>query len=182
MNMRGGSDVEYATLMVRYNIDGSADTNNCDWWGPRIEVVDGSEPTITELIFPSVDPSAMYGVTNRPSKRPVRKFNNISPDVKNILFDTTIHSIQANDYIYDARNNYNENLKFLDSMKISSYFNNTIKEFTTNIEEGYEPVTGTYRAAGTTSGTGTDNEYGSSSSGNGGSGGDGGGGSSGEGY
>ena len=177
-----GSDVEYATLMVRYNIDGSADTNNCDWWGPRIEVVDGSEPTITELIFPSVDPSAMYGVTNRPSKRPVRKFNNISPDVKNILFDTTIHSIQANDYIYDARNNYNENLKFLDSMKISSYFNNTIKEFTTNIEEGYEPVTGTYRAAGTTSGTGTDNEYGSSSSGNGGSGGDGGGGSAGEGY
>jgi hypothetical protein len=127
--------------------DQSADKNPTEWWGPRIEVVDGSEPSIRELLNPTIEPNVFYNINDRPANRKVKKFNNVSTNAIYIQ-PTSVHTITTNDYDYRSRNNYNENLKFLDNSKIGAYYNTPISDMVTVTEEGYVSNDNTYRSAG----------------------------------
>ena len=134
--------------------DLSADENPASWWGPRIELVDGTEPSVQELIYPTIEPNVFYNTDDRPSKRMVKKFSNISTNVSEPT-QVSVHTVTTNDYDYRARNNYNETLKFLDNSKIGAYYDTTISDMVTITEEGYAPNINTYISAGTVS----NNEY-----------------------
>tara|TARA_R110002050_G_scaffold141727_6_gene266942 strand:- start:439 stop:906 length:468 start_codon:yes stop_codon:yes gene_type:complete len=134
--------------------DLSADENPASWWGPRIELVDGTEPSVQELIYPTIEPNVFYNTDDRPSKRMVKKFSNISTNVI-APKQVSVHTVTTNDYDYRARNNYNETLKFLDNSKIGAYYDTTISDMVTITEEGYAPNINTYISAGTVS----NNEY-----------------------
>ncbi len=127
--------------------DQSEDENPTQWWGPRIEVVDGTEPSIQELISPTIEPNVFYNIDDRPANRKVKKFNNVSTNVIH-LQQSELHTITTNDYDYRARNNYNENLKFFDNSKIGAYYNTPISDMVTVTEEGYISNDDTYIGAG----------------------------------
>lgn len=103
-------------------------------WGPRIEAVDGNEPTIKELIFPTIDSDILYGINERPKQKFVYKFNNFSTNVIGVTEQVNVNSFTTNDVNYYNQLNYNENLKFIDTTKIGSYYDVTISDMT-NVEE-----------------------------------------------
>lgn len=135
--------------------DQTIDKNPAYWWGPRIEVVDGSEPSIQELFVPTIEPNVFYNIDDRPANRKVKKFSNIST---NAIYpqQSELHTITTNDYDYRARNNYNENLKFFDNSKIGPYYDTPISDMVTVTEEGYISNDDTYMSAGDYS---SSNEY-----------------------
>ena len=126
MRAFGRNDNNYAS-----DYDGG---HNVEMWGPRIDVVDGNEPSVQELIFPTIDSDILYGIRNRPSSKVVYKLNNFSPAVEGRTNAFIVNSITANDINYINQNNYNENLKFIDNTKIGSYYNVKISDMT-NVEE-----------------------------------------------
>ena len=116
-------------------------------FGTRIEAVDGTEPSIEELLHPTIEPNVFYNIDDRPANRKVKKFNNVSTNAIYIQ-PTSVHTITTNDYDHRARNNYNENLKFFDNSRIGAYYNTTISDMVTVTEEGYISNDATYLSAG----------------------------------
>jgi hypothetical protein len=111
-------------------------------WGPRIDVVDGKEPSVQELIFPTIDSDILYNIKSRPSSQVVYKLNNFSTGVFGFTYSSEIFSIVANDINYDNQTNYNENLKFIDTTNIGSYYDVTISDMVNVEESGYVAQTG----------------------------------------
>ena len=152
-------------------LDYGEDRNPTEWWGPRIEVVDGSESSIEELLNPTIEPNVFYNIDDRPANKKVKKFNNVSTNAIYIQ-PTSVHTITTNDYDYRSRNNYNENLKFLDNSKIGAYYNTPISDMVTVTEEGYVSNDDTYTSAGDySSSSSSSNEYTAPTNNNGGQGG-----------
>jgi hypothetical protein len=116
-------------------------------FGTRIEAVDGTEPSIEELLHPTIEPNVFYNIDDRPANRKVKKFNNVSTNAIYIQ-PTSVHTITTNDYDHRARNNYNENLKFFDNSRIGAYYNTAISDMVTVTEEGYISNDTTYLSAG----------------------------------
>ena len=128
------SDVNGLRLRAYQFNNPSGTGDEVEMWGPRIDVVDGNEPTIDELIFPTIDSDILYGVKKRPSPKTVYKLNNFSTTVLGVTESINVNSITTNDINYFNQSNYNENLKFIDTTKIGSYYNVVILDMT-NVEE-----------------------------------------------
>jgi hypothetical protein len=118
-----------------YNDNGQGD--EVEMWGPRIDVVDGNEPTIEELIFPTIDSDILYSVKKRPSSKVVYKLNNFSTTVLGVTESINVNSITTNDINYNNQLNYNENLKFIDNTQIGSYYNVAISDMANPQESEY---------------------------------------------
>lgn len=118
-----------------YNPSGTGD--EVEMWGPRIDVVDGNEPTVEELIFPTIDSDILYSVKKRPSSKVVYKLNNFSTTVLGVTESINVNSITTNDINYNNQLNYNENLKFIDNTQIGSYYNVAISDMANPQESEY---------------------------------------------
>ena len=141
-----------------YNELGQGD--EVEMWGPRIDVVDGNEPSVQALIFPTIDSDILYGINSRPSSQVVYKLNNFSTEVTGFLYSSDLHSITTNDTIYGNQSNYNENLKFVDTTTIGSYYNVAISDMTNVEESGYITQTRGVSSAINLSGGGAANQSG----------------------
>ena len=108
-----------------------------EMWGPRIDVVDGNEPSVQALIFPTIDSDILYGIKSRPSSQVVYKLNNFSTEVLGFVTPSDVHSIVTNDINYGNQLNYNENLKFIDTTNIGSYYDVAISDMANVEESGY---------------------------------------------
>lgn len=125
----------------------SEPNDQIELFGPRIEVIDGTEATIEELLYPTIEPNVFYNIDDRPANKKVKKFNNVSTNAIYIQ-PTSVHTITTNDYDYRSRNNYNENLKFFDNTRIGAYYDTAISDMVTVTEEGYISNDDTYINAG----------------------------------
>jgi len=141
-----------------YNALGQGD--EVEMWGPRIDVVNGDEPSVQALIFPTIDSDILYGINSRPSSQVVYKLNNFSTEVTGFLYSSDLHSITTNDTIYGNQSNYNENLKFVDTTTIGSYYNVAISDMTNVEESGYIAQTQGVSSAINLSGGGAANQSG----------------------
>ena len=134
-------EVSFRCRWFGYNCATYGNTRNIgdevEMWGPRIDVVDGNEPSVQALIFPTIDSDILYGIKSRPSSQVVYKLNNFSTAVTGFLYSSDLHSITTNDTIYGNQSNYNENLKFVDTTTIGSYYNVAISDMTNVEESGY---------------------------------------------
>ena len=54
--------VEFSEFIVLDSADTSGEETQYQLWGPRIDVVDGKEPSISELIHPTISPNIMYNI------------------------------------------------------------------------------------------------------------------------
>lgn len=163
--------VEFSEFIVLDSADTSGEETQYQLWGPRIDVVDGNEPSITELIHPTIAPNIMYNINGRPTSNKVYKLNNFSVHLDGLNTQLDVSSVTSNDINYYNQLNYNENLKFLDSTDIGSYYNVKIEDMSNVEESGYVSTTqdsGTADALGNTSTYASDD---SSSGGNGNQGG-----------
>jgi len=107
-----------------YNTAGTGD--EVEMWGPRIDVVDGKEPSVQELIFPTIDSDILYAIKKRPSAKTVYKLNNFSTTVLGVTESIDVNSITTTNIDYNNQQNYNENLKFIDNTKIGAYYNSIV--------------------------------------------------------
>jgi hypothetical protein len=103
-------------------------------WGPRIDVFGPNTPEISHLIHPTINPDILYGIQKRPLNKVVYKLNNFCPSIEGFSKPFIVNSITTNDINYNNQINYNENLKFIDTTNIGSYYNVKISDMT-NIEE-----------------------------------------------
>ena len=131
------SDVDGLRLRA-YQFSNPAGTGDeVEMWGPRIDIVDGNEPTVEELIFPTIDSDILYSVKKRPSSKVVYKLNNFSTTVLGVIESINVNSITTNDINYNNQLNYNENLKFIDNTQIGSYYNVAISDMANPQESEY---------------------------------------------
>lgn len=137
-------------------------------WGPRIDVVDGKEPSVQELIFPTIDSDILYNIKSRPSSQVVYKLNNFSTGVFGFTYSSDLHSVVTNDINYGNQLNYNENLKFIDTTNIGSYYDVAISDMTNVEESGYIANTRGVADAIDLSSDGAANQSGGDQSGGGG--------------
>lgn len=136
------------------------------WFGPRIDLINGEEPTIDELINPRLDSNTLYGYHKRPERKAIKKFNNFQSNVQHPRKNKVVVETSVADVFARLKENYNKELKFLDSADIGPYYNTTISDVTTITSEAI-PTSEDYIATGS-SGTTSDS---SSDTGDGGGGG-----------
>ena len=131
------SDVNGLGLRAFVYGDTANQGDEVEMWGPRIDVVDGKEPSVQELIFPTIDSDILYSIKSRPSSQVVYKLNNFSTEVLGFVTSSNVHSIVTNDINYGNQLNYNENLKFIDTTNIGSYYDVAISDMVNVEESGY---------------------------------------------
>ena len=120
------SDVDGLRLRAYHFSNPANQGDEVEMWGPRIDVVDGNEPTVEELIFPTIDSDILYGIKKRPSSKVVYKLNNFSTTVLGVTESINVNSITTTNIDYNNQQNYNENLKFIDNTKIGAYYNSIV--------------------------------------------------------
>ncbi len=131
------SDVDGLGITARQVVNTGVTEDEVEMWGPRIDVVDGKEPSVQELIFPTIDSDILYNIKSRPSSQTVYKLNNFSTEVLGFTYSSDLHSIVTNDINYGNQLNYNENLKFIDTTNIGSYYDVAISDMANVEESGY---------------------------------------------
>ena len=147
-------------LRIRASSDGASgrdQVGEVEMWGPRIDVVDGNEPSVQELIFPTINSDILYGIRDRPSNKVVYKLNNFSSKIEGQIVMRSITATRPNyrtttfeEYsrvvpkdaisytLSSYQTNYNENLKFIDNTKIGSYYNVKISDMVSDGESDSE--------------------------------------------
>lgn len=128
--------IDFNEFVVTDSSDTSGFSTKVQFWGPRVDAIDGKEPSIEKLIHPTIEPEILYNYKNRPLAKKVYKLNNFSSYGSGVS-EIDVNSITSNDAIYFNQENYNENLKFLDNTKIDSYLEINISDMSNVEESGY---------------------------------------------